>query len=634
MKNTFLLFFLVIASASLAFAQAPVITDFNPKKGPIGTEVTFVGTGFHPTPDSNIVYFGATKAKVLQASTTQLIVNVPNGASPQYPSITNSTNGLTVYALKTFIVISKGSFNFLPYTKVSSEGSSPVAIQIADFNNDGKPDVNVTNYGQRAPIQYSATTVLQNLSNSSRINLGNPNILPIYNTTQSSTTGDLDGDGMIDIILYGNAPYLKNISKGDSIKFSSITQNNLVSNIWSNEFAIIDLDSDGKPEVIGASESQCIMVYRNSSTIGNINFSELLTFNTGAKSSNICVGDLDGDAKPDVAVYTSSFISVLRNTTSTPGQISFAPMRTFSKTPDVYDYGARYSIAMEDLDGDGLNDLAVSNGGGYTVSVFRNTSTVGNINFAPKIDYTTGFGPYSVSIGDIDGDGKPELVSANQGSYSLSILRNLSTPGTISFSQKNDVAVEQQPYAVAIGDLNMDGKIDLVAATTRTVSILQQTSTTKGSLYANGPFCGSGIGKLTFLGAAGSGPYTIIYNDGIADRTVTNINSGIPFNVATNPLTTTTTYRLISITNPDNSVQTSGFDIDTATITVQSPPANVNVTTNYPAGNHLIIGGNISANNQISNANVEYKAVQSVVLLPGFSAISNVFKASIGNACN
>lgn len=634
MKNTFFLFFLVIASISLAFAQAPVITDFNPKKGPIGTEVTFVGTGFHLAPDSNIVYFGATKAKVLQASANQLIVNVPNGASPQYPTVTNSQNGLTGYAAKIFDVTFKGSLNFLPYTKLSSNGSSPVAVQIVDFNNDGKPDVHVTNYGQRAPIQYSTSTIFKNLTGSNLINLGNPRILSIPNTTESSNVGDLDGDGMIDIVFYTGKPYLKNISKIDTINFSPLSFINLNTDSWSNESVVIDLDNDGKPEIVGASPFNSIMVYRNNSTVGTINFSEVLTFNTGASSYNICVGDLDGDSKADVALYNSSNISVLRNTSSAPGQISFAPFISFPKTPDVYNYGARYAIKMEDLDGDGKLDLAVSNGGGYTVSVLRNTSTIGAINFAPKIDFTVGFSPYSVSIGDVDGDGKPELVSANQGSYSLSILRNLSTPGTINFAPKNDVTVEQQPYAVAIGDLNMDGKTDLVAATAGTISILQQTSTTKGSLYANGPFCGSGMGKLTFLGAAGSGPYTIVYNDGVANRTVTNVFSGIPFNTTTTPVNSTTTYRLVSVTNPDNSVQTSGFDIDTATITIQSPPANVNVTTDYSSGNYLISAGNISANNKITNANVEYKATQSVILAPGFSAVGNVFKASIGNACN
>ena len=641
MKNTFLLFLLVIASTSLAFAQAPVITDFNPKKGPIGTEVTFVGTGFHPTPDSNIVYFGATKAKVLQASTTQLIVNVPNGATYQYPSITNLSTNLTAYIYKIFNVTFKSNFTFSSPKIQPNNYTRPISVHIGDMNSDSKPDLILANYGTRSPsATESVFTVLKNISTDDDINMNKRYSFDIDPYNETSCISDFDSDGKLDVATYSNKVLVyRNTSTIDSVSFAPKF---IPHEIGSGAYTLTtgDLDLDGKPEILGAGTrygTGQVFVIKNNSTIGNLNFSEYLFFDSGIGSPNphLCIGDLDGDQKPEIAIFNNRDpkITILRNTSSSPGTISFAPIVQFPRTPSIYGDVNRYAITMGDIDSDGKLDIIISNGGGNTVSILRNISTLGSINFEPKVDFTTSYSPYCVAVGDIDGDGKPDLATANQGTSSVSILLNRSEIGTVNFLNKTDINVGLTPYSIAIGDLNADGKADIATAPIG-VATLQQTSTTKGSLYANGPFCGSGIGKLTFLGAAGSGPYTITYNDGIADRTVTNINSGIPFNVATNPLTTTTTYRLISITNPDNSVQTSGFDIDTATITVQSPPANVNVTTNYPAGNHLIIGGNISANNQISNANVEYKAVQSVVLLPGFSAISNVFKASIGNACN
>ena len=84
-----------------------------------------------------------------------------------------------------------------------------------------------------------------------------------------------------------------------------------------------------------------------------------------------------------------------------------------------------YSVSIGDLDGDGKADLAVANWGSNTVSVFRNTSTApGVISYATKVDFTTGRRPESVSIGDLDGDGKVDLAVENYGSHTVSVFRN------------------------------------------------------------------------------------------------------------------------------------------------------------------------------------------------------------------
>jgi autotransporter-associated beta strand protein len=90
----------------------------------------------------------------------------------------------------------------------------------------------------------------------------------------------------------------------------------------------------------------------------------------------------------------------------------------------------------------------------------------------------------------------------------------------------------------------------------------------QGSLSANGPFCNSGAGQLTWTASSGTGPYTLVYNDGTANRTETNVVSGTPFNTFTTPVTNTTTYTLVSVTDANTVSRNSGFTGAAATITL------------------------------------------------------------------
>jgi hypothetical protein len=79
---------------------------------------------------------------------------------------------------------------------------------------------------------------------------------------------------------------------------------------------------------------------------------------------------------------------------------------------------------MGDLNGDGKPDLATANYYANSVSVLPNR---GDGSFEARLDYATGNAPWSVAIGDLNGDGKPDLATANPDAYSVSELLN--TPG-------------------------------------------------------------------------------------------------------------------------------------------------------------------------------------------------------------
>ncbi|KLT67685.1 hypothetical protein AB674_21445, partial [Flavobacterium sp. ABG] len=104
----------------------------------------------------------------------------------------------------------------------------------------------------------------------------------------------------------------------------------------------------------------------------------------------------------------------------------------------------------------------------------------------------------------------------------------------------------------------------------------------QGSLTANGPFCVTGSGQLTFTATAGTGPYTVVYQEnGGANRTQTNVTSGTAFATFTTPVTTSTTYTLVSVTGANSCVRSSGFTGGSATITVNPLPQG-SLTANGP----------------------------------------------------
>jgi hypothetical protein len=96
------------------------------------------------------------------------------------------------------------------------------------------------------------------------------------------------------------------------------------------------------------------------------------------------------------------------------------------------------SVAIGDLDGDGDPDLAVANGASHNVSVMLNN---GDGAFAPHVTFGVGRYPYSIAIGDLDRDGDPDLAVANQRTDDVSVLINDCEPKR--------------------GDMNCDGAVDI-----------------------------------------------------------------------------------------------------------------------------------------------------------------------------
>ncbi len=336
---------------------------------------------------------------------------------------------LTAALTVLFVVVARGQVSgaarpsFQSAVTYQSGGYIAQSVAIADLNDDGKPDIVVSNWW--VPGQTPGAGVVGVL-------LGN-------------------GDGTFQpVVTYqtGGAPNRKVV--------------------------VADVNGDGKPDILvvscAPSESACGTANGVLSVLlgnGDGTFQSARTFDTGAASAGgLAVSDLNGDCKLDV-ILTNSYgeangdgtVAVLRG----DGTGTFGP-------PVLYDSGApgANDVAVADVNRDGIRDLIVVNrcdtcDSGVLGVLFGNRDGT----FQPVVTYPTGGRNSSgLVVRDVNGDGYPDVLVANlnffipQGTVSV-----LLGEGNGTFA--SPVTYDSGGYAapgLAVADVNGDGKLDIVVA--------------------------------------------------------------------------------------------------------------------------------------------------------------------------
>ncbi len=481
--------------ATVAIAQ-PVISSLSIYTGSKGASVGITGTNFNASIANNIVYFGATKATISSMTSTSINVIVPAGATFQPVSVLNTGTNLTGYCLRSFLP----TFSNAPYvpgaihfdTKVdfSTSGANPYGVVIVDIDGDGNADMVVANNASNTISVYRNTSTTGAITSGS---FGSPVTFATGSGPGYLKTADLDADGKPEIIVAnttsGTISVFKNTASSGSISSSSLaTKVDFSAGTSAFDVAVSDFDGDGKPDLAvtnNVSTANTISVLRNTTSAGSIStssFASAVTFATGSLPVKIVVADFDGDSKPDIAVTNSSSnsVSVFRNTASS-GAITTS---SFASKVDFTTGTNPRGIFAADMDNDGKFDIIVTNSASNTISVFRNTTTSSAINtssFGTQVNFTTGTTPYDVAMGDIDGNGKPDIIVTNFGATTISVFRNIGSTGSITtstFTSKSDFTTggTGSPYGIAISDLDGDGKVDIAVANTNSggsVSVLR-----------------------------------------------------------------------------------------------------------------------------------------------------------------
>ncbi len=328
---------------------------------------------------------------------------------------------------------------------------------------------------RRGPLAATGTGLL--LGALASCHYGSDYSFPTINVPNSIAIADVDGDGTPDLLVattadQGNVqnPGFANVILGNHSSPGTFHTGVHYATTGNNpsSIAVVDLTRSGSFDLVVANfAAGSVSVFMHGASPGTYQTAANVT--TGGQPNQVASGDINGDGKPDLVLADASATGgaiVLFQDPANPGTF-LAPMTL------AVGANSAATVAIGDLNGDGAPDIVAAtsdaNGNNGAIYVFYQNATTRGTFLAP-VTFPAGAQPQAVKIADVNGDGPPDIVVANldpgadgTGSAGVSVLlQDAAHPG--SFLAPVTYATQGDAVDVAVADLNGDGKPDLVVA--------------------------------------------------------------------------------------------------------------------------------------------------------------------------
>jgi hypothetical protein len=345
---------------------------------------------------------------------------------------------------------------FQPY-ETFAIGSEPTSVAIGDLNNDGNNDVVVHTERYFDPeADYQIHVFFQNESGE----LLPPTSFPAGNGS-SIAVADVTGDRLVDIVVSGKSEIgvFAQADEGFLLGMSTYASGHTShSNV--HRVAVGNLNDDDLTDIVTidwGTQSQDVDVFLQEV----IGFSAPFIYSAPHGGyDDLAVGDVSGDARDDIIVMSGQYWDVPNFSVLTQEEDGFSAAASYWLSTESE---STRGMAVADVTADGLNDIVVSYGGNRPrshIAVFEQAEG----ELVESAVYTSHDRPGSVVIGDIDHDGKNDVVVAHSGFRRVGVYlqndeRTLDDEELFTITGSN-----YDPGSLAIGDINGDGCNDVAVA--------------------------------------------------------------------------------------------------------------------------------------------------------------------------